>query len=183
MTEISFSESTILGCAEASRAFGLPNTLGGASPLHPTSFLCKERKQRNPYLLRVSVKNIMKTRGNLLRKRDKKLSFWVTESERNKIKKIAAKTGMKDGEDLLMSALGKTIYQVEELKPMLHELKAIGRNLNQLTTLAHSGRLQVVNLNGTAACLHRNYLAINRLFDECDGVIANGSTEESDGNL
>lgn len=26
----------------------------GASPLHPTSFLCKERKQRNPYLLRVS---------------------------------------------------------------------------------------------------------------------------------
>ena len=118
-----------------------------------------------------------------MRKRDKKLSFWVTESERNRIKKIATKTGMKDGEYLLMSALGKTIYQVEELKPMLHELKAIGRNLNQLSTLAHSGRLQVVNLNGIAACLHRNYLAINRLFDECDGVIASGNTEESDGNL
>ena len=118
-----------------------------------------------------------------MRKRDKKLSFWVTESERNKIKKIATKTGMKDGEYLLMSALGKTIYQVEELKPMLHELKAIGRNLNQLTTLAHSGRLQVVNLNNTSACLHRNYLAINRLFDECDGVIASGNTEESDGDL
>ena len=45
-----------------------------------------------------------------------------------------------------MAAQGKTIYQIDELKPTLHELKAIGRNLNQLTMLAHQGRIYAPEL-------------------------------------
>lgn len=76
------------------------------------------------------------------------------------------------GEYLRLSALGKTIYQVEELKPMLHELKSIGRNLNQLTILAHEGRIQTVNLQAVAEILGRNYEAINKLYADTDAVIA-----------
>ena len=61
------------------------------------------------------------------RKRNRKKSFWVSDSEWKAIEKIAAETGMGIGIYLRISALGKTIYQIEELKPVLHELKGIGR--------------------------------------------------------
>ena len=89
--------------------------------------------------------------------------------------KAIRRTGMSQREYLLMSALGKTIYQIDELKPTLHELKSIGRNLNQLTTLAHQGRITTVNLTAATEALTRNYVAINTLFDEAEGAIASGN--------
>ncbi len=62
----------------------------------------------------------MATKG---RKRNRKKSFWVTEGEWKANEKIAAGIGMGIGEYLRISALGKTIYQIEELKPVLHEPK------------------------------------------------------------
>ena len=41
-------------------------------------------------------------------------------------------------------ALGKKIVRVDGLDEVLSELKAQGRNLNQLTTLANMGRLTVL---------------------------------------
>ena len=108
------------------------------------------------------------------RKRNRKKSFWVTDGEWNAIEKIAAKTGMGDGEYLRISALGKTIYQVEELKPILHELKGIGRNLNQLTMLSHQGVIHTVNLTATSEAIGRCYQAINKLYASTDGVIGSG---------
>ena len=74
-----------------------------------------------------------------------------------------------------MAAQGKTIYQIDELKPTLHELKAIGRNLNQLTMLAHQGRVTTVNLTAATEALIRNYIAINGLFEEANGTVASGN--------
>ena len=68
----------------------------------------------------------------------------------------------------------KTIYQIEELKPVLHELKGIGRNLNQLTMLAHQGVIRTVNLTATADSIGRCYAAINRLYADTDAVIQGG---------
>ena len=113
----------------------------------------------------------MATKG---RKRNRKKSFWVTEGEWKAIEKIAAGTGMGIGEYLRISALGKTIYQVEELKPILHELKGIGRNLNQLTMLCHQGVVRTVNLTATADGIGRCYEAINRLYVDTDAVIQGG---------
>ncbi len=98
----------------------------------------------------------------------------MTEKELEAIGKIAAKTGMGDGEYLRTSALGKTIYQVEELKPILHELKGIGRNLNQLTMLSHQGVVRTVNLTATVEALGRCYQAINKLYAGTDAVIGSG---------
>ena len=108
------------------------------------------------------------------RTRNRKKSFWVTDGEWNAIERIAAKTGMGIGEYLRISALGKTIYQVEELKPILHELKGIGRNLNQLTMLCHQGVVRTVNLTATADGIGRCYEAINRLYADTDAVIQGG---------
>ena len=113
----------------------------------------------------------MATKG---RKRNRKKSFWVTEGEWKAIEKIAAGIGMGIGEYLRISALGKTIYQIEELKPVLHELKCISRNLNQLTRPAHHGGVRTVNLTATADGIGRCYEAINKLYANTDAVIQGG---------
>ena len=113
----------------------------------------------------------MATKG---RKRNRKKSFWVTEGEWKSIEKIAAGIGMGIGEYLRISALGKTIYQIEELKPVLHELKCISRNLNQLTMLCHQGVIHTVNLTATADGIGRCFEAINKLYADTDAVIWGG---------
>ena len=45
---------------------------------------------------------------------------------------------------IIQCALGKEIAQVDGLGEILSELKAQGRNLNQLATLANMGRINVV---------------------------------------
>ena len=45
---------------------------------------------------------------------------------------------------LIICGLGEKIVQVDGLDDLLSELKAQGRNLNQLTTLANMGRLTVL---------------------------------------
>jgi len=47
---------------------------------------------------------------------------------------------------ILSTALGKEIIIVEGLEKSLAELKAIGRNLNQLTTLCNMGKIQALEL-------------------------------------
>ena len=98
----------------------------------------------------------------------------MTEGEWKAIEKIAAGTGMGSGEYLRISALGKTIYQIEELKPVLRELKCISRNLNQLTMLCHQGVIHTVNLTATADGIGRCYQAINKLYADTDAVIQGG---------
>ena len=45
---------------------------------------------------------------------------------------------------LIICGLGQEIVRVEGLDDLLSELKAQGRNLNQLTTLANMGRITVL---------------------------------------
>lgn len=128
-------------------------------------------------------RNIIDKLSNQGRERDKKISFWASETERRKIKKIIAKSGLSQREYLLGAALGQTIYQVNELKPVLSELKAIGRNLNQLTMLSHQGKITAVNLTEAVSTLQKIYAAINVLYAVCDGVIASGKVGDDNGNL
>lgn len=129
----------------------------------------------------IADKNTKSTESH--RERNRKISFWASETERRKIKKIIAKSGLSQREYLLGAALGRTIYQVNELKPVLAELKAIGRNLNQLTVLSHQGKIYTVNLTDAVKTLQKIYAAINVLYDICDGVIASGKGGDDDGDL
>ena len=135
------------------------------------TYLFLGQKPQTPLLLQNGDDDYLTKQG---RKRNRKKSFWVTEGEWKAIEKIAAGTGMGIGEYLRISALGKTIYQIEELKPVLHELKCISRNLNQLTMLSHQGVIRTVNLTATADGIGRCYEAINRLYADTDAVIRGG---------
>lgn len=98
----------------------------------------------------------------------------MTAAERNRINAKVQKSGQTQQEYLLNAALGQTIHVVEELKPILSELRAWGRNLNQLTVLAHEGHIQTVDLRETVDVLGRTYDAVNTLLTEKGQVISHG---------
>ena len=164
-----------LGSHRQRRRIPNPTLVGGEAPKPPL--------QHSANLKVCEVKRYRKSRQKSNsggRVRDKKMSFWVSEAEQKKIKKLVAKTGLSQREYLLSAALGRTIYQVEELKPTLFELKAIGRNVNQLTMLAHQGRVTTVNLTEATNALERNYTAINGLYDALGGTVASGNIAQGD---
>ena len=109
------------------------------------------------------------------RKRHQVIAFRVTEKERAQVCAKAQKAGLTQQEYLLRAALETPIYVVTELKPILSELRACGRNLNQLTMLAHQGSIQAVDLQETAQTLGKTYDAINALLMQKDRVISHGN--------
>ena len=68
----------------------------------------------------------------------------MTPADKNRIKHLAKKAGMTVTDYIVTCALGKEIVRVDGLDELLSEMKAQGRNLNQLTTLANMGRLQML---------------------------------------
>ena len=77
------------------------------------------------------------------RTRNRVIAFRVTPAERRKIEAKVRQSGLCQQEYLLHAALETPILVVEDLKPLLSELRAWGRNLNQLTVLAHQGHIQL----------------------------------------
>ena len=68
----------------------------------------------------------------------------MTPADKKAITQRAKSAGMTVTDYLTTCALGKKIVRVDGLDDLLSELKAQGRNLNQLTTLANMGRLSVL---------------------------------------
>mgnify|MGYP002511843808 CR=1 FL=1 len=64
---------------------------------------------------------------------------------------------------LVTSALSTQIFVAEDLKPALTELKRIGNNLNQLTTLANMKQITVVYLDKVAEGLANISAAVRAL--------------------
>jgi len=72
--------------------------------------------------------------------------FRLSESDYLRIQNRAEKAKLSMSAFILSTALGKEIIIVEGLEKSLAELKAIGRNLNQLTTLCNMGKIQALEL-------------------------------------
>ena len=68
----------------------------------------------------------------------------MTPADKKAICQRAKSAGMTITDYLTTCALGKEIVRVDGLDDLLSELKAQGRNLNQLSTLANMGRLTVL---------------------------------------
>ena len=69
----------------------------------------------------------------------------MTPADKKAITQHAKAAGMTVTDYLSICALEKEIVRVDGLDDLLSELKAQGRNLNQLTTLANMGRLSVLS--------------------------------------
>ena len=68
----------------------------------------------------------------------------MTPADKQAIQRRAKAAGMTVTDYLTTCALGKEIVRMDGLDNLLSELKAQGRNLNQLTTLANMGRISVL---------------------------------------
>jgi len=73
-------------------------------------------------------------------------SFRLSETEFERIKRRAEKAKLSMTAFILSSALDKKILVVDGLGESISELKAIGRNLNQLTTLSNMGKISALEL-------------------------------------
>ena len=100
------------------------------------------------------------------RTRNQVIAFRVTPAERRQISAKVMRSGLSQQEYLLDAALNEPIYVMEELKPILSELRAWGKNLNQLTTLAHQGRVQTAYLQELTAALGKAYEAVCALAEK-----------------
>ena len=98
-----------------------------------------------------------------MRKRNISIPIRVTEKELSVIDRKAARARLTRTEYLITCALGKEITLIEDLKPILADLRRIGNNLNQLTRLANMGKIQCVNLGECRAALEQTYTAIHTL--------------------
>ena len=72
------------------------------------------------------------------------ITLRVTPHTKEVIRARAKKAGLTVTDYLCLCSLGKKIVRVDGLDQVLSELKAQGRNLNQLTTLANMGKIAVV---------------------------------------
>ena len=104
-----------------------------------------------------------------MRTKNKPVAFRATETQLKIIKTKAAKAKMSVTDFLISTAMQKEINVIEDLKPLLYELKSIGRNLNQLTTLANMGKLREVNLIEMTDAREKNYDAIHELIRRSGG--------------
>ena len=111
------------------------------------------------------------------RTRSQVVAFRVTKAERRQIEGKIRRSGLSQQAYLLRAALEEPICVVEELKPILAELRCWGRNLNQLTVLTHSGRVQTVYLRECMEVLGKIYDAVNWLLTEKDEVISCGDVQ------
>ena len=69
------------------------------------------------------------------------------ENDYDTIKQKADKANLNFTEFVTRSALDKPIVVIDGLSDVLKEQKAIGRNLNQLTTLCNMGKINCPDLN------------------------------------
>lgn len=110
-----------------------------------------------------------------VRTRNQMIAFRVTPAEAKKIREKVRQSGLSQQEYLLQASLKQPILVIHELKPILAELRAWGRNLNQLTILAHTGHIRTVYLNELTEALGKTYEALNGLLAEKGTVVSSGN--------
>ncbi|MFV0496865.1 MAG: plasmid mobilization protein [Candidatus Fimivivens sp.] len=91
-----------------------------------------------------------------------RLNLRITPEDLEKIHLKAKRANKTLTDYVTATCLGKEIVVITDLAEVLKELKAVGRNLNQLTTIANMGRVQVVNLTETMEC----FTQINQSLQE-----------------
>ncbi len=99
-------------------------------------------------------------------KKSEIITLRVTPRTKETIRERAKAAGLTVTDYLCYSGLGKEIVQVEGLEQVLSELKAQGRNLNQLTTLANMGRVSVVKGDALAENYGKIYEQLRELLQE-----------------
>ena len=78
----------------------------------------------------------------------RRLSIKLTQEDFDKIHRKAEQANKNITDYVTATCLGKEIVIITDLAELLKDLKAMGRHLNQIAVLAHSGRINAVNFTG-----------------------------------
>lgn len=92
--------------------------------------------------------------------KDIRITFRVTPEDYERIRGKAEQAHMSVSAYVRAAALRHRVMVVDGLKEHTHELKGIGRSLNQLAILAHEGRISVANLDSVYTALEKNYIGL-----------------------
>lgn len=93
-------------------------------------------------------------------------SIRIEKSDLDKIRENAKKADMTTTAYLIDRALREEqIVILEDLKPVCHEIRKIGTNLNQLTMLAHKGQISCVNLSAFSEEVKKLWQPLNLLTE------------------
>ena len=103
-------------------------------------------------------------------KKSEIITLRVTPRTKETIRERAKAAGLTVTDYLCYSGLAKEIVRGERLEQGLSELKAQGRNLNQLTTLANMGRITVVRGDTLAENYGKIYEQLRELLREVSGA-------------
>ena len=90
------------------------------------------------------------------------------ESDYEAIKRKADKADLNFTEFVTRSALNKSIVVIDSLSELLKEQKAIGRNLNQLTTLCNMGKIICPDLSELITQYSSVYDRLNDISGRCE---------------
>ena len=99
------------------------------------------------------------------------ITLRVTPQTKERIRAKAQELSLTVTDYLCLCGLGKKIVRVEGLDKVLSELKAQGRNLNQLTTLANMGKVTVVYGDRLA----EGYAQVNEQLRQLLREVSNGA--------
>ena len=90
------------------------------------------------------------------------LTARLTPAEKAAIERKAKQSNMTVTDYIVKSARGKKVLLTQGLDEILSELKAQGRNLNQLTKLANIGRITLVDTTN----LEKAYTSLYELMEQ-----------------
>lgn len=79
--------------------------------------------------------------------KSERFNLRMTPQEKAAIINRARRTNRPVSEFMIDTALNRKIIVIDSLPEMIRELKALGRNLNQLTILCNMGKVQAVKLD------------------------------------
>ncbi len=91
------------------------------------------------------------------------MTIRLTQEEYESICSRAESAMMTPSAYVRAAAMRHKVIVVPGLKELAHELKGIGRNLNQLTMLANAGAIRTVNLAETEKQMNRVYIALSEV--------------------
>ena len=94
--------------------------------------------------------------------KNRKLSIRISDADLQQVHEKAEQANLSVTDYVTACCLGKEIVVIDGLDEVIRQQKGIGRNLNQLTTLANMGKVKIVYLQE----LTDAYAAVSSLLSD-----------------
>lgn len=98
-------------------------------------------------------------------KKEVRITLRLTQEQYDSIAAKAETAQMPVGAYVRAAALRHRVVVIDGLKEITHELKGIGRSINQLVLLCNMGRIKEVHLGNAWQALSQVYLKLQELTD------------------